>query len=191
MAKNRGLPSSFNLDVPAAVLTGPVNLGDYLDEEDIAPAARAVRPARQLNEPAKAPAPPAEPPKVLAMPRHTAPPMSRPVPSAPVTFQEPVPASRAVSKPVSRKQLNMNPETLKMVEELLSYIQNYSVQKDAKASEMFHGLVAALYDARELIALGQVPPRGRWGTPTAHAFPIALKNAFQSAIAEWQRRHSA
>jgi hypothetical protein len=114
--------------------------------------------------------------------------LARQLPSEAV---ETVPVTRAPMRSVSRKQLNMNPETLKMVEELLSYIQNHSVQRDAKASEMFHGLVAALYDARELIALGQVPPRGRWGTPTAHAFPIALKNAFQSAIAEWHRRNSA
>ncbi len=94
------------------------------------------------------------------------------------------------SKGAPRKQLNMNPETLRMVDELLHYLQVYSVQKDAKASEMFHALVAALYEARELLDFSEVQPRGRWGTPTARAFPILLKNAFQSAIAEWQRRRN-
>lgn len=86
---------------------------------------------------------------------------------------------------VQRKQLNANPETIRMIEDLLKHIQTYSVQKDAKASEMFHGLVAALYEARELLDFVHVQPRGRWGSPTARAFPIALKNAFQRAIAEW------
>ena len=54
---------------------------------------------------------------------------------------------------------------------------------------MFHGLVAALYDACDLLRLGDVPPQGRWGTPIAQAFPVALKTAFQAAIAEWHRRH--
>ena len=90
---------------------------------------------------------------------------------------------------VSRKQLNLNPETLRMVDELLHHIQTQSVQKDAKASEMFHALVAALYDSREFLTLADVPPRGRWGTPTAFAFPVALKNAFQSAIAQWAARY--
>jgi hypothetical protein len=90
---------------------------------------------------------------------------------------------------VSRKQLNLNPETLRMVDELLHHVQTQSVQKDAKASEMFHALVAALYDSREFLTLADVPPRGRWGTPTAFAVPVALENAFQSAISQWATRY--
>jgi len=88
---------------------------------------------------------------------------------------------------VPRKQVNMAPETLRMVEELLDYIRTYSVQKDPKASELFHGLVLALYEAREYLDLSNIQPRGRWGTPTAASFPIAIKNAIQAAIAEWHR----
>ena len=79
----------------------------------------------------------------------------------------------------------MTPETLKMVDELLDYVRIYSVQKDIKASELFHGLVLALYEAREHLDFSSVQPRGRWGTPTASALPIALKNVFQTAIADW------
>jgi hypothetical protein len=176
------LPSSFQLDVPAAVLGGPVQIGDYLDEDDARPvAARRVAPPPPVR-----PSPPAsaESPRVLRMPR-----TQSPIQAGPVESVSPAPQARPYGRPVSRKQLNMNPETLRMVEELLDTIQAYSVQKDAKASEMFHALVAALYEARDLLSLADVPPRGRWGTPTAHAFPVALKNAFQAAIAEWFRRH--
>jgi hypothetical protein len=96
---------------------------------------------------------------------------------------------RSVKNP-PRKQVNMNPETLRMVDELLAYIQAYSGQKDTKASEMFQALIAALYEARELLDFSGVLRRGRWGSPTARAFPVALKNAFGAAVAAWQRRHT-
>ena len=76
-----------------------------------------------------------------------------------------------------------------MIQELIAYVQTYSEQKDAKASEVFHALVLALYEAKEFIELGDVPERGRWGTPTAKAFPINLKNAFQEAIATAHKKH--
>ena len=76
-----------------------------------------------------------------------------------------------------------------MIDELIDHVQTYSVQKDAKASEVFHALVLAIYEAREFIELGEVPARGRWGTPNAKAFPISLKNAFQEAIATAYRKH--
>jgi hypothetical protein len=77
----------------------------------------------------------------------------------------------------------MTPETLRMVDEILNYVQTYSVQKDTKASELFHALVLALYEARDYLDLSRIQPRGRWGTPTAGAFPIAIKNSIQAAIA--------
>lgn len=42
---------------------------------------------------------------------------------------------------------------VKLVEHLLDFVQTYSVQKDLKASEMFHALVLALYETRECIDL--------------------------------------
>jgi len=101
---------------------------------------------------------------------------------------EVMPPPRQVFRPVARKQVNMNGDTLRMVEELLDQIQRYSRQKDTKASEMFHALVSAIYEARDLLDFSNVQPRGKWGTPTARAFPIALKNAFQKAIADWRQR---
>ena len=78
----------------------------------------------------------------------------------------------------------MNPETLQMVDELLEFVRTYSPQRDTKASELFHALVLSLYEARAELVVSEIPPRGRWGTPTAQAFPVGLKNAIQNAIVE-------
>jgi hypothetical protein len=103
-----------------------------------------------------------------------------PAPRVPVAS---VPAKLRTTVP--RKQINMNSETLGMVDQLMDFVQTYSVQKDLKASELFHALVLSLYEAREHLDLSRVQPRGRWGTPTAAALPIALKNAFQKAVRQY------
>jgi hypothetical protein len=102
---------------------------------------------------------------------------------------EPISESRPELRKPPRKQLNMNPETLRMVDELLVQIQTYTRQKDTKASEMFHALVSALYEARDSLDFSDVRPRGKWGSPTARAFPVSLKNAFRSAIA-WRHQQN-
>jgi hypothetical protein len=190
VAKSRGLPPSFQLDVPREALAGPVQLGDYLDEE-VRPAV-APRPAA-FSPPVRDLRPPPftrEPQKIVQMRRDVQP---APAPQPPAADAEEDPEGEAAawrpSKNPPRKQVNMNPETLRMMEELLTQIQNYSGQKDAKASEMFHALVSALYEARELLDFNDVQPRGKWGSPTARAFPVSLKNAFRRAIAEWQGRN--
>ena len=102
--------------------------------------------------------------------------------------QGPAELQQRIFRHPPRKQLNLSPDTLRMIDEFLGLIQRYGGQKDAKSSEMFHALVSSLYEARERLDLQNIPPRGRWGTPTARAFPIALKTAFQDAIADWHRR---
>lgn len=79
-------------------------------------------------------------------------------------------------------QVNMRPETLAMAEELLTLIRTRSVQRDAKASEMFDALVGMLYEARQALQLDLLPRRGRWGTPAARAFTEALGLLFKAAI---------
>jgi hypothetical protein len=184
VAKSRGLPPSFQLDVPQAALDGPVQLGDYLDEE-----VKPVRTRPVSNPPKSAPAPTMRTAgKVVEMPRPAAP-WSEPIPQTDQEEQAPEGFIGQHRRAVPRKQVNMNPETLRMVDELLQRIQDYSVQRDAKVSEMFHALVSVLYEARELINFAEVQPRGKWGSPTARAFPVSLKNAFRQAIAEWKRRN--
>jgi hypothetical protein len=175
--KTRGLPPSFQLDVARAAVDPPVQLGDYLDEEEASPAVKRVAPlapAATFTEPPRR--------------GHTdpsTPPASAAVHQARLRPRFPVPKPTRLATTVPRKQVNMTPETLRMVDDVLDYVRTYSVQKDTKASELFHALVLALYEARDYLDLSRVQPRGRWGTPTAAAFPIAIKNAIQAAIADW------
>ena len=205
MAKQApGLPASFKLNVSPSAIGKPVELGDYLDEELPAPKPKPVPQAPQIQEPKAfvAPAPASPAPVAPAAPTTSLEAVGGQTPANRTeSFQMPARAAQAapqalprtsprqaapkpqrLSSSVPRKQINMAPETITMVEQLLDYVQTYGVQKDLKGSELFHGLVLALFEAREHIDLSRVQPRGRWGTPTAQALPIALKTAFQKAI---------
>lgn len=99
--------------------------------------------------------------------------------AVPAIAPPPVPA-RPLTPP--RKQVNMTPETLRMVDDLLRHLRQYSQERDVRASELFHALVLAVWEVREQLDLSRVQPRGKWGSPTAMALPVALKNSFQQAI---------
>jgi hypothetical protein len=90
-----------------------------------------------------------------------------------------------------RVQLNMKPETVKMFNDIVEFVQRYSLQGDAKASEIFDAVVNVLHDAKEELTFHDVPRRGKWGTPTAKAFPTALGNAFARAISVRYAKHKA
>ena len=174
--KTRGLPPSFQLDVARAAVDGPVQLGDYLDEEEPSLVSKTATQSLPI-------------PKVVELSKSRSLEERTPSFASPPLLQEqtrarlPVPKASRLPTSVPRKQVNMTPETLRMVDEILDFVQTYSVQKDTKASELFHALVLALYEARDYLDLSRVQPRGRWGTPTAAAFPIAIKNSIQAAIA--------
>ena len=78
----------------------------------------------------------------------------------------------------------MTPETLRMSDELLEVIRSGSGQRDTKANELFHALVLLVHEVRDEIDPHAIPKRGRWGTPTARAYPLELKNAFLRALLE-------
>ena len=164
MDRKRGLPESFSLDVPESAIHRPVELGDYLDEENTPPAKKRTReePGRNVVEMGE------------ALSRSSPQPQPR----------KALPKPRRLTTTVLRKQVNMNPETLQMVDELLEYVRTYSPQRDIRASELFHALVLSLHESRAELDVSEIPPRGRWGTPTAQAFPVGLKNAFRKAIVE-------
>ena len=160
--KERGLPSSFDIRVPE----GPVQLGDYLDEEFTTP-----------EPPPRSPEPLEHPPLPMTAYNRAYPVLSSYESARGLSGQGVRPTS------VPRKQVNMTPETLRMVDELLAQVRTYSMEKDVRNSELFHALVLCVYEARGNLDLSGVPPRGRWGSPTAAALPVALKNAFQEAVA--------
>jgi len=182
MAKNKpGLPDGFEIN-----LNNPVELGDYLDEDYAGNAARVIAAKRAV--------PPPEPPKAVLNPAPPLPPkpqIAEPVPQptprreAVVDFEEAkrrnAPKAPAFRRP-DRAQFNMRPETVKMFNDIVEYVQRYSLQNDAKASEIFDALISVLHDAKQELSFDDVPRRGKWGTPTARAFPTALGNAFARAI---------
>lgn len=177
MAKkeSRGLPPGFDLNLPT---DKPIDLGDYLDEE-------VDRPTK-LNEPKQMDVPAPPPPEAL-------PPMMT-TPGTTTAIPGPYPQrgylSRQQLRPgaVPRKQLNATPETMRMLDELLVQIRQQSMEKDVRTSEVFHAMVLSVYEARAYLDLSAVPPRGRWGSPTAASLPVALKNAFMDAISRTRPR---
>jgi hypothetical protein len=192
---NRGLPPSFKLDIPDQ---GPVQLGDYLEEVDAAPVARPAPPKADAPKapPAPEPGPAAENvvefrrPHVAAEEAPRSAERAEPRPAPPTG--EPAASRRRrrrIPKAPPRKQINTTPETQRMIDEIIDYVQTYSVQRDAKASEIFHALVLTLHESLEELDLSNVPARGRWGTPTAQAFPISLKSAFKAAISRSQKKN--
>ena len=74
-----------------------------------------------------------------------------------------------------------------MLDVLNDCIATYSVEKYMTTPELIDALVSAAYDAREYLDFSNVERRGRWGTPTAAAFRVALKNAFEAAVAHNHR----
>ncbi len=181
MAKAKpGLPEGFDLD-----LDSPSRLGDYLDEGLSANAVRALAVKQRV-------APPVVPvevernealaPKVVPTETYPAQVRTEQVLNIADARRKNAQKPQVVRRP-ERMQFNMRPETLKMFEEIVEYVQRYSLQDDAKASEILDAMIGVLYQAREEMAFNDVPRRGKWGTPTARAFPTAIGNAFARAVA--------
>lgn len=179
----RGLPKSFTIRVPE----GPVTLGDYLDEPAPKPAAAPPPPPPPPPPPAPViEAPPVALPAVAVAPApvyYQPPPPPEPRPVAQVL---PVPRTTAAAPP--RRQFNMSPETLRMLDDLVNHIRMHSAERDVRASEVVHALVLAAHEVQPYLDLTKVPARGKWGSATAAALPVALKDVFQEAIGRRQRR---
>lgn len=162
----RGLPKDFDIKMPDR----PVQLGDYLDEPPPPQRASVARAPEPVH------APPAQPPPVPI----------EPVRVAAVETPHPV-AARRGSPP--RKQFNMSPDTMRMIDELLSHIRIHSAERDVRASELIHALVLAVHEVRPYLDLSHVPPRGKWGSASAAELPVALKDAFQQAVSRARTRY--
>ena len=199
MAKFKpGIPDSFTLNVE------PVrDLGDYLDEPSPTPQRRAKPPEQEVRG-EEAPAVPQTP---TIESRPTVPVQSEPVAAAPVFVTPAAPVERIVERTIPqnnlveptrpnqpinedvapkpkapRREISMTPETLRMSDELLDLVRSGSGQRDTKANELFHALVLLVHEAMDEIDPHGIPKRGRWGTPTARAYPLELKNAFLRAL---------
>jgi hypothetical protein len=174
-----GIPENFTFDV------GPVSdLGDYLDEQGPKPPRRSGQaarpPATAATRPAAGERAPATRPAVPT-PSGGPLPVAPPEPAA-VGPQGELPRERPQRQKGPRREISMTPDTLRMSDELLSMIRSGSGQRDTAPNEMFHALVLLVYEAREELDLHTIPKRGRWGSPTARAYPLELKNAFLRAL---------
>jgi hypothetical protein len=186
MVKGRvGLPSEFKLNVEK-----PVEMGDYLDETGEVPSPirlrKAERTAAKVIEAEQRVVESREDVSVRAV--------EPPKPVIDVirlrskaTETKPTVAKKQKTTP--RRQINMSPKTLEAFAELVRYVQEYGPQPDAAASEVMDAIVSAHYEARDVLNLGGVPARGRWGSPTSQAFKDALSRAFTNALIEFHAKN--
>lgn len=151
-----------------------------------APTPQAVVQAPVLERPVT-PTPP--PPVARAVPVVEQPPIvlreERVIPQVPLAqpSREPVVnEDRLPKSKAPRREISMTPETLRMSDELLEAIRSGSGQRDTKANELMHALVLLVHEAMDELDPHAIPKRGRWGTPTARAYPLELKNAFLKAL---------
>lgn len=163
----------------------PARWGDYLEETLEQPMeTKVVRmaPAPQAREAAVARTPMPDPvPDPAPPPVRSARPIS-------ATAQEPTPEPTLAGRPRERFQLNVTPETRRVAEGLLNHVVTVGIEKTTTHADIFEALIHAAYEARELLNLRAVRHRGRWGTPTASAFRVALKTALAQAIAEHMKQ---
>jgi hypothetical protein len=176
MAKpERGLPANFSLDLPDEK---PVVIGDFLDEAP--PPVVTRRTVERPSEPAveRGPAPSQFQPVIVRGREEE------------VRERPPVrPVLRTAKAPsIVRYQLNLTPKSKSMFDELIAYVQAYSPQDDASASEVFQGVLTVLHNAMDQLDLAELPKRGAWGSVTAKNFPGALSEAFEAAILRAARR---
>ena len=165
--KQPGLPEGFKLDGPDA---GPVQLGDYLDEDT-----RARRPKVVERRVVQEPEPVAHEPVATA-----------PEPE-PVVDTVPNMDNRSEQLPTrerprpKRIQMNLSHQGQDYQNKLLDYVAKYSSQKDVAASDLYQALLQNAYDAMRELDLSSLPPRGQWGSPNAKAFRDGLAEAFKLA----------
>lgn len=167
----RGLPSDFALDLPDEK---PVMIGDFLDEPP-----PVIQTPKRVAQPTRAP----EPVRAETV-YETDPDTGRFARSRPA----PVPERKAAAPKVIRYQLNLNPKSKKMFEELIEHVQTYSTEPDTRPSEIFQGIIGLLHGALDELDLATLPRRGAWGSVTAKNFPGALGEAFESAIISSARK---
>lgn len=171
----------------APVVTQPEPAAPLIDREPMSsPIPEAVVPAPVVERPMTATPPP---PVARDVPVIEQPPImlreDRVIPHAPAVTATREPAVNEDRLPKSkapRREISMTPETLRMSDELLEVIRSGSGQRDTKANELFHALVLLVHEAMDELDPHAIPKRGRWGTPTARAYPLELKNAFLRAL---------
>jgi hypothetical protein len=171
----RGLPADFSLDLPDE--DRPVSIGDFLDE---APPIHVVR---------RAPKPePSITPENSGVEQFTHREVPERIEREPQELQSRPVLKKAQPSKIIRYQLNLNPRTNTMFEELIEHVRTYSPENDARASEVFQGVIGLLHAAMDELDLAELPRRGAWGSVTAKNFPGALSQTFEKAVLRAARK---
>ena len=192
MAKKPGLQSEFQLEVDEAAFGEPAHVPDYLDRafRPSAPAAApaSAQPVKPKPEPRLAPPPPEperverreEPPAPVERPerRERVVEMERPRPRVESPRRPAVPAARRAE----RRELSIDAETSRMIDRVVSDLQEKTPQKDVTASEFARAIIQLADESRHHQDFTHVNRRGQWGSPTARAFIADLKKAFLRAV---------
>ena len=190
MAKKPGLQSEFQLEVDEAAFGQPAHVPDYLDRafrpSAPAPAAAPIpaQPAKPKPEPRLAPLPP-EPERVEHREESPAPErreraveLERPRPRVESPRRPTAPAPRRAE----RRELSIDAETSRMIDRVVSDLQEKTPQKDVTASEFARAIIQLADESRHHQDFTQMNRRGQWGSPTARAFIADLKKAFLRAV---------
>lgn len=169
----RGLPDDYKLNVKQ---NSPVILGSFMEEVGPSPATQTVE--TPANHRPIIPSQQNKPLGVNPLGDRTTFPLSA-LHSG--TQQNPALFSRrAPKKP--RIEISMNPETKRMMAEILQFVRETGPQPPAAASELIQGILSIVHSALGNLDLSNLSPRGQWGTQSAKTFPLALGRAFANAI---------
>ncbi len=192
-----GIPDNFKLNVAPVT-----DLGDYLDEPAPSPVA-----AKRVGEGNATPNPSTtstRPRTVVGEPQvtlvHSVPvvantdatkthealnePKGSVLQSSPITESVEAPPRRRRTRP--SREISMSCEVLRTFDELLELIRSGSGQRDTRANEFIHALLLLVHEVKDELNPHTLPKRGRWGTPTARAYPLEIKNAILQAL---RRKH--
>lgn len=194
MAKKPGLQSEFQLEVDEGAFGQPAHVPDYLDRA-FRPTAPVPSPAAPTTQPAK---PRVEPRTAQPLPvpprvhrqeeavaagerpdrRELPPELERPRPRLESPRRAPPPAQRRAE----RRELSIDAETSRMIDRVVSDLQEKTPQKDVTASEFARAIIQLADESRHHQDFTHVNRRGQWGSPTARAFIADLKKSFLRAV---------
>ena len=163
MKQRPGLPENYRLSLTEEDFSDrePADVGDFFEEDVSVPVREASFPKKivPIREPASVP----------------------PIAASDEIFAKATPAQSR--NELRRRQINMTPEVDDMLGELLDDIRRYSREKHPKAADLIHALLSLAHAARNEFSLSEVPPRGRWGSPTVKVYHDSLKATLKAAIA--------
>lgn len=173
MAKKPGLPDgNLELEVDDAAFAEPAHVEDYLDRTFASP-----QPPRVAQLPAARPRP-----KVVERPAEKPPERDLKVQEERGRQGKPERRSPPPTRRPERRELSIDAETSRMIDRVLSDLQEKTPQRDVTASEFARAILQLADESRHHQDFSHVNRRGQWGSPTARAFVSDIKKAFLRAI---------